>query len=382
MKVIVLGGAGDVGSRAAEEIATTPGTTLLTIADRNEDAAKLLQKKLLENSRVKCEVRIAIVDAFVHHSLVSAIEGHDVAASALGPFHLFEEKCARASIDAKVNYCSVCDDYNAAEDVLDKLQAVAQRNGVIVITGFGATPGTSNIAASIMASHMDVATDVHISCFQPLNAGGGEAVLRHMLFVLSGQLPVWRDGRRVVVPACSSSKKVEFPKYGNVTVWTMGHAEPVTLHRYMPTLRNVEYKMGFGFGSRCLIWPSYYLGLFRFKVVVTVTIWFFSWLDLLFKKWPKGNGALRVDVYGIKNGKPCHEMACGVGEMREVTGVSLAVGALMLGSRVGISVSGGGVFAPEGSVDSNIFHNWMADKGFKSFSNLEMTIPFTGDSLA
>ena len=42
MKIIVLGGAGDMGSRAVEELAEAEGVEQVTIADRNlEDALQL-----------------------------------------------------------------------------------------------------------------------------------------------------------------------------------------------------------------------------------------------------------------------------------------------------------------------------------------------------
>jgi hypothetical protein len=65
--------------------------------------------------------------------------------------------------------------------------------------------------------------------YQPLNAGGGQAVVRHMFHIISGQVVVWRGGRRVMVPACSEERMVEFPRFGAMKVWNMGHSEPETI---------------------------------------------------------------------------------------------------------------------------------------------------------
>ena len=418
MRVIVLGGAGDVGSRVVEDMASRAEVTHVTIADRNERAARQLLDKLrqrgnmpppqpapLEGPSVEsaplmpstapaasssaassgrggaaplATVSIAIVDAFKHESLVRAIAGHDVCSSALGPFHLFEVRCARASIEAEVPYCSVCDDWNAAGDVIDKLDDLAKSKQLLVITGFGATPGVSNLTAAHFARQMDVATEVQISCFQPLNAGGGEAVLRHMLFVMSGKLPIWKNGAVQHVRACSDERRVAFPQFGSVTLWNMGHAEPVTMYRFMPSLRTVEYRMGFGFGSRLLVWPAY-IGCFAFRWMVTLTVLFFGLLDcLIMKRFPKGKGALRVDVFGTKDGKPCQETMCGIGEMREVTGVSLAVGTLLLGLRKGLlpgPASKGGVYSPEGAMDPPIFLKELFSRGFKAWHDVDVKRP-------
>ena len=45
-KIIVLGGAGDMGSRAAEDLAGAPDIERVTVADRNLAAASKLAAKL------------------------------------------------------------------------------------------------------------------------------------------------------------------------------------------------------------------------------------------------------------------------------------------------------------------------------------------------
>jgi hypothetical protein len=319
------------------------------------------------------------VDAFIHSQLVEAISGHDVCASALGPFHLFECRCAKAAIEAHVDYCSVCDDWNAAADVIDNYHVEAQRQRVTCITGFGATPGISNMIVSMLASTMDFPTEVQISCYQPLNAGGGEAVLRHMLFVMSGLIPVVRDGVRRNVKACSESARCAFSKVGEQTVWNMGHAEPATMYRYFPSLRRVEFRMGFGFGSRLLVWPAY-LGLFNFRIFVWLVIKIFTALEYILRRFPKGLGSLRIDVFGMRDGSTCHEQCHGIGEMREVTGVSLAIGARLLALKQTKVVSIGGVYAPEGAMTMKFllacFH-----KGFVGTKDIAQTQPYSEEDI-
>lgn len=385
MKIIVLGGAGDIGSRVVEDIVQQPDVTQVTIADRNEAAALQLKLRLQQDPTTKCgAIEVAIVDAFHHDGMVKAIRGHDVCASALGPFHLFEVRCCRASIEAGAMYCSVCDDYNAAVDVIEQLHDKARQAGLLCVTGFGATPGCSNMIVKYASELMDFPTDVTISCFQPMNAGGGEAVLRHMFFVMSGMLPVWKDGSLQQIQACGTSRVVHFPKFGGVRVWPMGHAEPVTMHRYLPSLRNVSFEMGFGTGSQIFTWPAW-LGLFQYSWIITATIWIFSWIDLIFKMFPKGNGALNVEVRGIRDGQPAREFFCGLAEMRESTGVSLSVGTLLLARRRGIlkdAASTGGVYAPEGAIDAKTFLRCMIKKGLCGYRDVDMRHQYTEEDFA
>src|SRR5512144_1502918 len=142
MKLMVLGGAGDVGSRAVEELVLGEGVQEVAIADRNHDAAQKLAARFQGG---RCAVTVHAIDANDHSGLVNALRGFDVAASALGPFFKFEAKLARAAIEAGVDYASVCDEWEAAEAVLDGLAEEARRRGRIVLTGLGTSPGVTNV---------------------------------------------------------------------------------------------------------------------------------------------------------------------------------------------------------------------------------------------
>ena len=97
MQIIVFGGAGDMGSRAVEDLAHTAGVDRVTIADRDADGAHALAGSL---RRAVAEVDVVVVDASAHDALVAAMSGYDVAASALGPFYRFEKLLVRAAIEA------------------------------------------------------------------------------------------------------------------------------------------------------------------------------------------------------------------------------------------------------------------------------------------
>ncbi|MGB2799283.1 MAG: saccharopine dehydrogenase NADP-binding domain-containing protein, partial [Dehalococcoidia bacterium] len=226
MKIIVLGGAGDMGSRAVEELAKTEGVEQVTIADRNLEAARKISSRLQGE---KAKVDAKSVDANDHNGLVEAMRGYDVAASALGPFYLFEAKLVRAAIEAGVDYTSICDDWLAADEVINQFSEKAREKGVTVITGLGTSPGISNIGVGYFNQQMDKLRRVEVYVYMPLNAGGGEAVIGHTVFIMSGKIAVWRNGKRMMVRACSEEQVVEFPRFGPVKVWNMGHGEPVTV---------------------------------------------------------------------------------------------------------------------------------------------------------
>lgn len=375
MRIVVLGGAGDVGSRAVEDLASSAGVVAVTVADRDGDAAARVADRARQPGGA--EVVPVIVDAHDPQRLVEVVRGHDVAASALGPFHKFEVRLVQAALDAGVDYASVCDEWDAAEAVLQRFDGRARREGRTVIAGLGVSPGLTNLAARMFADELDRVHRVRVSVFQPLNAGGGAAVLEHMLFIMDGQVAIWREGGRRTVRACSEEHMVDFPRFGRIRVWNMGHAEPVTLPRFLPGLRDCDFFMGFGRGSEWLVRPARF-GLFssaerRDRLA--------RWLDRLerlaeprMEGRPPDPGAIRVDAWGSLGDTPVRRMACGVGEMRNATGLSLSVGALMLARGEGMTRTGG-AFGPEACLAPRRFFEHMKAKGLEGHLDLAQARP-------
>jgi saccharopine dehydrogenase-like NADP-dependent oxidoreductase len=370
MKIVVLGGAGDMGSRVVEDLAQAEGIEQVTIADRNLEAARQIASRL---QKAKAKVDIKSVDANDHYGLMEVMRGYDVAASALGPFYLFEAKLVRAAIDAGVNYTSICDDWLAADEVINQFSEKAREKGITVISGLGASPGLSNVGVHYLAQRMDKVHRADIYVYMPLNSGGGEAVLGHTLFIMGGKIPVWRGGKRMMVPACSEERMIEFPKFGAIKVWNMGHGEPVTVPLFIPGIEEVNLFMGFGRGSNWLVLPAK-LGFFGGKRRRQMALRLLNSLKHLGKPQEPEWGAIRIDVWGEQGGKEAHGIGCGIGQMRESTGISLAVGTLML-ARKEILTTEGGVYGPEACLEPIKFFTYMKERGITSYSDLEMTKP-------
>lgn len=368
MKVVVFGGAGDMGSQTVEDLARSEGIERVTIADRNRAAAEALAARL---GAARARVDAVAVDARDHGALVAAMRGYDVAASALGPFFEFELRLGRAAVEARVDYASICDDWSAAREVLDELDAPARAAGCTILTGLGASPGITNVGVRYFASQLDRLRRVEISVYQPLDAGGGEAVLRHMLHVMTGQVASWRGGRAVMLPACSERRTVEFPRFGPVRVWNMGHAEPVTVPRFFPGVEEVSFYMGFGRGAELFVHPAR-LGLFARPRAVDLTVRAALALERVIKR-PPAPGAVRMDVWGDRDGREVHLMGCGTGEMRATTGLSLSVGAQLLGRKQ--TAARGGVLAPEACLDPLAFLDGMRARGVVAYEDLAMQKP-------
>lgn len=370
MKIVVLGGAGDMGSLSVEDFARQPDVELVTIADYNVAAAERLKDRL---QGLPARVEVRQVDANNHAQLVEAIRRHDVCASALGPFYKFEPICMRAAIDAGVNYVSICDDWIACERVLNELDEAARAAGVVAITGMGASPGITNLLAAHLADGMDTVERIDVSCYQPWNAGGGEAVLRHLLFIISGEIASFRDGTASRVKACSEEISLEVPRYGKRRLWNLGHAEPVSLPRHFQGLRECNFYMGLGAGMGLLVALAR-RGWFDAEHKVNRIIGLLPPLERWISGGTPGLSAIRVDVWGKVAGKQAHKMACGTGTMRDCTGYALSVGALVLARGQGIA-PGPGVFAPESSLPLEPMLEGLRARGVDGFYDLAMSQP-------
>jgi hypothetical protein len=318
-------------------------------------------------------VDVKSVDANDHNGLVEAMRGYDVAASALGPFYLFEAKLVRAAIEAGIDYTSICDDWLAADEVINQFSEKAREKGVTVITGLGTSPGISNIGVGYFAQQMDKLRRADICVYMPLNAGGGEAVVGHTLFIMSGKVAVWRNAKRMMVRPCSEERVLEFPRFGPVKVWNMGHGEPVTVPLFIPGIEEVNFLMGFGKGSNLFVLPSK-LRLFGSKRLQRMLTKLLSRLEHIGQPQEPEWGAVRIDAWGERDGEEVHDIACGIGQMREATGVSLAIGTLML-ARQEILTKDGGVYGPEACLEPLKFLTYLKEMGITAYFDLEMTKP-------
>src|SRR5450756_1964722 len=169
------------------------------------------------------------------------MSGQDIVASALGPFFLFETKLVRAALEAGVDYISICDDWCAVQDTIIRFDEPARNQSHFVVTGCGVSPGMSNIAVRLLAGRLDRARRADVLVYMPMDSGEGEAVTQHTLFIFGTVVPVFRDGVTIMLPAGSLHRTVEFPRFGPLKVWNIGHGEPVTVPRHVPELEAVSY---------------------------------------------------------------------------------------------------------------------------------------------
>ena len=335
MRVAVLGGCGDMGSRAVELLAATDDVDEVVVLDRDRDRGAAL---------VSDRVTFRQVDATDVTAVEAELRGCAAAASALGPFYRFELPLAEAAIAAGVPYVSICDDHEASRVVLQLNERAGER-GVPVLTGLGWTPGLTNLAARRAYDELGGLDAVRVFWAASSGDAAGHAVVLHTLYAFDGQVPMLRDGLSVGVRAGGGIEDVAFPPpLDTVETSYVGHPEPVTLPHFLPGLRTVEVKGGLaerhlnvlGRGvSRVGLSRTHHRRKRLTRVLEPL-------LPALQRIGPEHapRSAWRVDA--AYRGE--RRSWWGTGRMRDLTGIPLAVGALLLARG---QVERQGVFAPE-----------------------------------
>lgn len=343
MRVIVLGATGAMGRRAAEAFAQSPEVEELTLTGRRLAAVQALAEEIGGPSRA---MSLEVTD---YPALVEALKGHDVAAGAIGPYYLYETHIAKAAIEAKVPYVSICDDHDAAQDVFT-LDGLAKEQGVTILTGAGWTPGLTNILAKKGAALLDEANAIHIAWAGSLADADGVASLLHALHIFTGDVPSFSHGRPTMVRAGTGRKTVTFPQpVGAIDVYYTGHPEPLSIPRFIEGLDEVTLRGGLSepLVARITLLLTR-LGLTKTPAarerLLRLMRPFLPLLEKLGGQSSRPVSAAHVAVHGLKEQKPAVVEMAAVGRMRDLTALPQVVMSLMVG-RGEVSVPG--VIAPE-----------------------------------
>jgi lysine 6-dehydrogenase len=370
MKVIALGGAGDMGRRAVADLALQPDVQELTVADYNSDAARRLAVELGGPPHV-APLR---VDANNHSALVNSLLGHDVAFNAIGPFYKFEAAVARAAIEAGVPLVTICDDYDGAEEVLG-LDSAAKEKKVTIVTGCGLSPGLSNVLARKAADQLERVDAIHVAWAASASDSKGYAVILHVLHMVTGEVPTYRDGQAALVAAGSEGERLEFPRpLGRVRVFHVGHPEPVTIPRFIEGVRTVTLKGGLS--------ENYLSNLSRWLARARLTNTagkkdrlgrVIKWTLPALKPFGKPKepmSGIRVDAVGLKDGQETRLVYSAADHMRNLTGVPLAIATLMLGRG---QIKDVGVLAPEACIEPEAFLRELRERAISVYEGVELT---------
>jgi Saccharopine dehydrogenase NADP binding domain len=236
MRILALGGAGEVGVAAATALTADETVGEVIIADRDLARAGAVADRLGPKASARQ------LDATDHAGLVAAMRQCDILINTVGPFFRFGVPVLTAAIEAGCNYLDVCDDPEPTLQMLG-LNETAQSAGVTAVVGIGASPGMANLLAVIAGEQLDavetVVTGWNIAAAHAGDAAGiaPSAALVHGMAQLSGTIPVTRGGRFVRRRALEKMT-FTYPGIGRIHGRSFGHPEAVTLQHAFPGLRD------------------------------------------------------------------------------------------------------------------------------------------------
>ncbi|MFJ2780954.1 saccharopine dehydrogenase family protein [Kitasatospora sp. NPDC087315] len=238
MRILALGGPGAMGAVAVRVAAGLPGVTEIVVADRNLDAARALVRRLAGTGGTP--MRALTVDVTDDAALRAALDGADVVLNTVGPYYRFGMTVLRAAIATGTHYLDICDDWEPTLRMLD-LDGEARAAGVCAVMGMGASPGVSNLLAARAVRRLDHLQDLYTAWPVDVSGSGDDEQLSdpdgrpgaaavHWMEQISGDVAVVSGGRLVHRrPLLPVTLAVSTGRSG--TAYTVGHPEPVTLHR-------------------------------------------------------------------------------------------------------------------------------------------------------
>ena len=348
MKALVLG-CGEMAQPAISDLVKHGVFNQITIASRHPARTEGFLATLPPHHIKLQAVQVNVLD---HEALVRLMRGRDVVCNLAGPNYRNAVAIARAAIAAGVSLVDVSDDWAATLQLL-ALHADAERAGITILIGLGASPGVTNILARYGADRLDRVEEVRTSWVMRASDAGGPALAAHLLYSLPERAFVFQHGEiREVRPFEDGKEVIDYPGLGPVEVMHIGHPEPLTLARFIEGVRYADDKATFlpVEVNRMIV----ELGrVARSPDPVTVdgrpvdpmefaAMYFYQTCKAM-SDVPK-TGALRTEIRGELSERPVRLVYSAAGRIGIGTGIPCAIGAQLIAAG---SINRKGVFPPE-----------------------------------
>jgi saccharopine dehydrogenase (NAD+, L-lysine-forming) len=227
VRIVVLGGAGEVGAALSRDLGACGEVAELVVADVERDRAEMLA------AEIGGPATAISLDLHDRASALAALEGADVLVNCTS-FTLFDP-VIRLAAEARVSYADLL------SEPTDEHRRLVASAGVTAVSGLGATPGLSNVLVRDAADALDEIEEAHISWMSFRTIAPTPGLLDTILWELSDDCPTRRyfqNGRWIRARFMDGSRLVEFaPPVGWQRVYYVPHPEVATLPRHFPTLR-------------------------------------------------------------------------------------------------------------------------------------------------
>jgi len=385
MKVLALGGCGDMGRMAVAVLLDSPKVNEVTVADK--DFEKAHKYTMLLGSE---KLGAAGIDVTNEEKLIDLMSWHDIIVNTVGPYYRFGKMILEAAIKAKKPYVDICDDWKPMLEILDMTDK-AKEAGITAIVGMGASPGVLNLLAVMACSEFDEVDELKTAWGVALMKEGkkpqhymkknkflkkigappskASAALIHLLYECIGKVPTFKEGKIIEIEALTKAGLFQFPGFNDTKVYHIGHPEPVTLPRTLKA-KNISNLMFLGPTIMDMLIELKQKVISEELTLKEAAIQFEKFEDSLrkpkniikiYKEVKYHPPILCVNTIGTKDGEK-KKISIGLkrapyDEMAGITGVPLAIAALMI---IDGKITAKGVLTPEESIEPMEFFNRLA----------------------
>ena len=370
MKVLCLGGAGNICREAAYDLVEFSDFQKITIGDYNGKAGREVVK-WLNDPRVDFKK----VDVNNKRETIQLMRQYDIVMD--GTTISLNDRSTACMAEAGchgINLNGFGEEY--------KYDQKFKKHGKTHVPGFGMTPGVTDMMVKYAADQMESVEIVHIShgAFRPIAFSA--SITETTPYEYDPDLPgrvVYEDGQFIQVPPFARPKEVELPgPYGTHPQYIIPHAETKTVAQYLAKkgVKLIEVRGTWPPKNMQLIKALYEWGFMRNDKVNVggVKVGILDAIGSYLMQAPEGQTtdlygyALHVEVIGTRNGKKVQHILThthpasdgsvkGWEKLRAYTrcvGIPMAIGTQMIGSG---KVKMKGVVIPEFAFDpSEVFN--------------------------
>ncbi len=227
MKIVVLGGYGEIGACTSADLAATAKDFDVVVAGRDLEKAERLVSKLHSKN-----LSAARADAHDKEQMKGVLKGADVLVNATNYYANID--VMKACLASGVDYIDLGGLYHMTLKQL-KLDALFRRRGLTAVLGFGSTPGITNVLALAGSSAFDSLSSIHIQFGDKDNTKYNTPFVvpysMHTVFdEFTEKAPVFSGGAMRFVAPLSGEVNVNFPApLGRVKCMYAIHSELATM---------------------------------------------------------------------------------------------------------------------------------------------------------
>ncbi|MGG6294885.1 saccharopine dehydrogenase family protein [Leptolyngbya sp. AN02str] len=297
-RILILGGRGRIGASVAQDLLHYTDATVV-ITSRQPVASWVLYSERVT------PLQLDIAD---QAALKTAIASSDLVIHCAGPFFYQEPVVLETCIQLGVTYVDVSDTVPFVRRA-QALHEVAVERQVTAVLSTGVFPGISNSLAKLCLESLDDRDELHLSYIVGGSGGAGIGVLRTTFLGLMHPFKALINGEWVTVKPYSDREAIDFPPpFHRGYVYWYEVPETVSLAELFP-IKTVITKFGsvpdlynrltwitaHVFPKAWLHNPNFREAMAHISYRMTRVSDRFGGIDI----------AIRVQVTGTKDGKPC-----------------------------------------------------------------------------